>query len=69
MADGAWAPEGRAGGQVWPGQGARRLQRWETRDEGLRMTRTRPLSPAPSIPLPGKTSRTAGLVGSFLWGA
>lgn len=70
VAGGAWAP---ASDRAGAGQGARGLRGWGIGDGGLRMKRMRMRSPrqnpAPSIPLPEETSRTAGPPGAFLWGA
>ncbi len=75
VAGDAWALEGPAGDQAGAGHGAVGLQGLGTGDGGLKMRRRRrrrrssKQNPAPSIPLPEATSRTAGPPGAFLWGA
>lgn len=61
---------GPAGDPVGAGRGARGLQGSGTGDGGLKKKMRSPRqNPAPSIPLPKTTSRTAGPPGAFLRGA
>lgn len=70
MAGDVWAHEGPVGDRAGAGHGTGGLQGWGTGDGGLKMKRRSPRqNPAPSIPLPKATSRTAGPPGAFRWGA